>query len=146
MARDGRGVGEIADLLLQVYITKGARHPLLLLPDRIVEGKITGADEFLSQVATIPRALLPLSSRSADENERDLAGDMFASRLQFIARYAEFHEMFARGERKDAARFLVVMLSARVVPKWWWGVVLLDAGGMLDGAVFIDFVKLRLMN
>jgi len=96
-----------------------------------------GADEFRSQVATIPRAFLPLSNTSLDEDERNLAQDMFATRLQFIARYAEFHDMFARGERKDAARFLVVMLSAKIVPKWWWGVILLDAGGMLDGAVFI---------
>lgn len=62
------------------------------------------------------------------------AGDIFATRLQFISRYAEFHDMFSRGEKQDAARLLVVMLSARIVPKWWWGVILLDAGGMLDGA------------
>lgn len=41
--------------------------------------------------------------------------------------------MFARGERRDAAKLLVVMLNARIVPKWWWGVIMLDAGGMLDG-------------
>ncbi|KAF8309271.1 hypothetical protein DL93DRAFT_2100127 [Clavulina sp. PMI_390] len=109
MARDGRGVGRIADLLLQVYITKGA-------------------DEFRTQVATIPTTYLLAST-----NPVNPSNDIFASNLQFIARYAEFHEMFANGEKKDAARFLVVMLGAGIVPKWWWGVVLLDAGGMLDG-------------
>lgn len=93
----------------------------------------SGADEFRSQVSTIPTALLPSSNTTVDEKGRSVGGDIFSSRLQFISRYAEFHEMFARGEKRDAARFLVVMLSAKIVPKWWWGVILLDAGGMLDG-------------
>lgn len=53
--------------------------------------------------------------------------------------------MFARGEKRNAARFLVVMLSANIVPKWWWGVILLDAGGMLDGGLpFSYWERLKL--
>jgi nuclear pore complex protein Nup85 len=97
-------------------------------------------------VATIPRAFLPHSTNLLDGDERNLTQDMFPSRLQFIARYAEFHDMFARGERKAAARFLVVMLNAKIVPKWWWGVILLDAGGLLDGTVYNAIPQPRAAN
>lgn len=94
-------------------------------------------------MSSIPSAFLPTAAgtftpaawnghKALPANEY-AHNEMFSSRLQFISRYAEFHEMFARGERRDAAKLLVVMLSARIVPKWWWGVIMLDAGGMLDG-------------
>lgn len=96
-------------------------------------------------MATIPASLLPSTSTAIGEDELRSGGGIFSSRLQFISRYAEFHEMFARGEKRDAARFLVVMLSAKIVPKWWWGVILLDAGGMLDGAMTLfTFESLKL--
>lgn len=91
-------------------------------------------------MSSIPPSFLPSATGTFDPAEWNSKGgygaasEMFASRLQFISRYAEFHNMFARGERRDAAKLLVVMLSARIVPKWWWGVIMLDAGGMLDGS------------
>jgi nuclear pore complex protein Nup85 len=80
---------------------------------------VLGRDEFRAQAATIP-------------SEHLATGCVFSSRLQFIARYAEFHDMIDKDEFRDAARLLVVMLSAKIVPRSWWGVILLDAGGMLD--------------
>ena len=93
---------------------------------------LIGANEFRAQVSSIPPEFLP-SPTATIELQRHLGGDIFTSRLQFISRYAEFHNMFSRGERRAALKYLVVMLSAGIVPKFWWGVVLLDAGGMLDG-------------
>ncbi|KDQ19196.1 hypothetical protein BOTBODRAFT_171134 [Botryobasidium botryosum FD-172 SS1] len=111
MARDSRAVGRIADLLLEEYITKGA-------------------DEFCKQVAAIPPQFLP----TAGSLEGGINGtaDIFTARLQFLSRYADFHAMYGRGEKKDAARFLVMLLSSGLVPRWWRGVVLLDAAGMLE--------------
>jgi len=94
---------------------------------------ILGADEFCAQVASIPPDFLP--SPTASLSLLHLQGgpnDVFTNRLQFISRYAWFHRLFAEGDRRDALKYLVGMLSGGVVPRYWWGVVLLDAGGMLD--------------
>lgn len=130
MARDSRGVGRIADLLLEEYITKGATPTVALLFMHANKTFLTGADEFCRQVAAIPPQFLPASSSiEAGINTTDI----FTARLQFLSRYADFHAMYARGERKEAARFLVMLLSSGLVPRWWRGVVLLDAAGMLEG-------------
>ena len=85
-------------------------------------------------MASIPPDFLP--SPTASLNLSHLQGrpnDVFTNRLQFISRYAWFHRLFVEGDRRDALKYLVGMLSGGVVPRYWWGVVLLDAGGMLDG-------------
>ncbi|KAG8930276.1 hypothetical protein FRC02_004409 [Tulasnella sp. 418] len=111
-ASDVKGVGRIADLLLEEYIEHGAA-------------------EFCSLVSEIPDlADLRLDTPSFLFNGRGV--EVFTSRLQFLARYAEFHEKFRSGDKKDAAKILVLMLKSGIVPRWWWGVVLIDAAGMLE--------------
>lgn len=58
---------------------------------------------------------------------------MYGSRLSFLSGYAQFHALFRDGKKREAAQTLVMMLNKEIVPRWWWGVVLLDATGMCEG-------------
>lgn len=94
-----------------------------------------GQEAFISFVDSIPTSLLRASysseSRSPspiDEIEEDQEQHtrkyraLFASRLNFLARYREFFALYARGDRRKAAELLVLMLTSRVAPKGFWTV------------------------
>jgi nuclear pore complex protein Nup85 len=109
MGRDGRGVGRIADQLLEEYL-------------------LHGPETFCAQVATIPNQYLVRPANS----DPTVPIDAFASRLEFLGRYADYHDMCRRGEKRQAARLLVALFTSSMMPRWWWGILLLDAGGMLE--------------
>lgn len=56
-----------------------------------------------------------------------------STRLSFLARYRDFHALYASGERRAAAELLVLLLSSNAAPKSFWAVMLLDAVGLLNG-------------
>lgn len=62
-----------------------------------------------------------------------LAMTAFKNRLSFLERYAAYHKLFRAGNKREAARTLMLMINSEVVPKWWWGVILVDAAGMCEG-------------
>mgnify|MGYP001578092744 FL=1 len=46
----------------------------------------------------------------------------YSSRLSFLARYRDFFALYARGERRDAASLLVLLLTSGVAPKAFYAV------------------------
>ncbi|KAG8894882.1 hypothetical protein FRB99_000927 [Tulasnella sp. 403] len=111
-ARDFKTIARIADLLLDEYITNGA-------------------DEFISLVDSVP----DVSDLLLESPTFHLGGSgstPFRSRLMFLSQYAAFHKRYQDGRKKEAAKILTGMLNSEIVPRWWWGVILLDAAGMCE--------------
>lgn len=103
-AKDARGVSRIATLLLEEYIQNGSKT-------------------FLEYVAQIPA-----------RHVRVNATDAVTARLQFVARFADFHTFSDDGAKGEAVRLLVRMLDRSIVPRAWQAVVLLDAASLLEGS------------
>ncbi|KAG8706603.1 hypothetical protein FRC09_002328 [Ceratobasidium sp. 395] len=103
-ANDARGVSRIATLLLEEYIQSGSAA-------------------FVHHVSQIPA-----------RHVRVNATDAVTARLQFVARFADFHTFSDDGAKGEAARLLVRMLDRSIVPRAWQAVVLLDAASLLEGS------------
>lgn len=95
---------------------------------------LSGLDEFLVLVRDVPN-IDDETSDTGDPLYFDAFGrpTVYGSRLRFLAGYAQFHNWVQQGEKREAAQTLVRMLNTEVVPKSWWGVVLLDAAHMCQG-------------
>ncbi|KAF8603898.1 hypothetical protein BDV93DRAFT_606578 [Ceratobasidium sp. AG-I] len=103
-AKDARGVSRIATLLLEEYIQNGSKA-------------------FVHHVGQIPA-----------RHVRVNATDAVTARLQFVARFADFHTFSDDGAKGEAVRLLVRMLDRSIVPRAWQAVVLLDAASLLEGS------------
>lgn len=57
-----------------------------------------------------------------DEDENRMYTHPYSSRLSFLARYRDFFALYARGERRDAASLLVLLLTSGVAPKAFYAV------------------------
>ena len=78
--------------------------------------------------------LLSDSPAYADIDESG-ATALIRLRLLFVELYADYHLKFTGGDKKAAARRLVEALNNQLVPKWWRGVVLVDAAAMCNGSI-----------
>jgi len=113
-----------------------------------------GAIEFARLVDQIPTSVLHPDAPSLrpeffagegdEEDEDDVVAArgmapadraVFASRLAFLARYRDFHALYASGARAEAARLLVQLLTSLIAPRPFWPVLLLDAVPLLEGAL-----------
>ncbi|KAH7327689.1 Nup85 nucleoporin-domain-containing protein [Rhizoctonia solani] len=103
-AKDVRGVGRISTLLLEEYVQNGSAA-------------------FVKHVAQIPARYMRVN-----------ATDPITARLQFVARFADFHTFSEDGAKGEAVRLLVRMLDRSIVPRAWQAVVLLDAASLLEGS------------
>lgn len=56
----------------------------------------------------------------------------YSARLSFLARYRDFFAFYARGERRQAASLLVLLMSSNVAPRNFYGVMLLDVVPLLE--------------
>ncbi|BGP19179.1 hypothetical protein JCM10213v2_007266 [Rhodosporidiobolus nylandii] len=124
-AGDSRRIAEIAEAIFEEYIQNGQ-------------------DAFIAHVDSIPTSLLrpsadPSSPSSSAASEDDLlpvdAADglaPYSARLTFLARYRDFFALYARGDRREAAALLVLLLTSGVAPKGSWAVLLLDVLGLLE--------------
>ncbi|KIO24693.1 hypothetical protein M407DRAFT_25939 [Tulasnella calospora MUT 4182] len=114
-AKDFNTVSRISDLLLEEYIVRGR-------------------DEFIELVNSVPDVsdVLLDSPTFHLGGMSSLAMTSFRNRLAFLERYAAFHKDFRDGKKKDAASGLMNMLNSDLVPKWWWGVILIDAAGLCN--------------
>ena len=62
----------------------------------------------------------------------------FGETLRFTVRYAEFHHTRLEGRRADAAGELTELFSSDLVPRSWWGLLLVDAAGLLSDGTFLE--------
>ncbi|XP_060521243.1 nuclear pore complex protein Nup85 [Cylas formicarius] len=63
----------------------------------------------------------------------NLGSCMLASdRLIFLAKYYEFHKLFELGEIKECGNLLVSLLASKIVPKYFWSVLLTEVIPLLE--------------
>ncbi|CAE6471663.1 unnamed protein product [Rhizoctonia solani] len=123
-AQDVRGVGRIATLLLEEYVQNGGLPHLPSSPNLSNYIPPTlGSAAFVKHVAQIPARYMRVN-----------ATDPITARLQFVARFADFHTFSEDGAKGEAVRLLVRMLDRSIVPRAWQAVVLLDAASLLEGS------------
>ncbi|GAB1518102.1 hypothetical protein RhiTH_001161 [Rhizoctonia solani] len=84
---------------------------------------VLGSAAFVKHVAQIPARYMRVN-----------ATDPISARLQFVARFADFHTFSEDGAKGEAVRLLVRMLDRSIVPRAWQAVVLLDAASLLEGS------------
>lgn len=105
-AEDWPGLGRVVDRVLDEYI-------------------ISGPENFTKYVSGIAPSLQVLNTASATQG-------VFIYRLMFAVRYAEFHQRMSCQDLQEAAWDLVSIFQEETAPKSWWGVLLLDALGLLE--------------
>ncbi|GAA96838.1 uncharacterized protein L969DRAFT_87937 [Mixia osmundae IAM 14324] len=121
-AGDAKRIARIADTILDLYVV-----------DR---------DAFNAQVDSIPTSLLhpeaaqlrpglfPAEMQDEDYQPAQLNAALFASRLSFIARYRQFHSLYAQGDKAEAATLLISLFG--LAPKRFWAVMFVDAVPLLE--------------
>ncbi|KAI0213573.1 Nuclear pore complex protein Nup85 [Lamellibrachia satsuma] len=57
---------------------------------------------------------------------------LLCSKLTFLGKYREFHQMYAERQFRPAASLLLSLLTARIAPKKFWQVLLTDALPLLE--------------
>jgi nuclear pore complex protein Nup85 len=105
---------------------------------------------FASLADEIPVSLLdPSASQTKDDADSEmdesvfdggaartttaLDRSIFSSRLAFLARYRDFHALYARGELGTALVLLVSLFANNAAPKRFQAVMLLDSVPLLEG-------------
>lgn len=151
-ANDSRRINKIADLILDRYVEMGEfRAPSLTYlsalssitehPASVFSSSFAGV-EALSLIDSIPTSLLHPNSATqasfpgldAQDPSSQLAFVLSTStRLSFLARYRDFHALYASGDRAAAAELLVLLMSSNAAPRKFWAVMLLDSVALLNG-------------
>ena len=116
----------------------------------------TGADEFARMVDRIPTSILhPAGAELRPELFEPLVDGLdvpakdnshLARPLIFLARYRDFHALYARGERFEAAALLVKLLTSVVAPRRFWAILLLDAVPLLEGVYLKAFSIVTMLD
>lgn len=137
-ARDGKRAARIAERVLDEYITNGWSF-FFSLPSPVFlmlispTSRSLGQEAFIHHVDSIPTSLLRPSSGAHfttsassfdgmdDDDEHEGAESQYTS-ISFLARYRDFFALYARGERRQAAALLVLLLSSNVAPKGFYAV------------------------
>ncbi|KZW00006.1 hypothetical protein EXIGLDRAFT_723166 [Exidia glandulosa HHB12029] len=109
-AEDYAGIGRAANRLLDEFVEHGPQ-------------------KFIEKAGQIAIGLhLP-------ENLGEQA--VFAHRLLFVQRYAEFHKLCQDGDLSTAAEHLIDMFNAEIVPRTWWALLLADASELLSSGQLV---------
>lgn len=97
----------------------------------------------LGFIDDIPTSLLqPVAFEGLEYREDDLLlkqerqhAFILASgtRLAFLARYRDFHALYASDQRREAGELLVLLMSSNAAPKRFWCIMLVDAVTLLMG-------------
>ncbi|XP_076272929.1 nuclear pore complex protein Nup75 isoform X2 [Rhynchophorus ferrugineus] len=74
---------------------------------------------------------------SGELNSTDLLDNlgscMLASdRLIFLGKYNEFHKLYQAGEYKECGHLLISLLASKIVPKYFWSILLSEAIPLLE--------------
>lgn len=57
---------------------------------------------------------------------------LLTTKLTFLGKYREFHRLYARAQFDEAAALLLSLLTARIAPKKFWSMLLLDSIPLLE--------------
>lgn len=122
-ANDSGRMNKISDLILDEYVKTGVAA--------------------LSFIDDIPTSLLQpanfaeMAGEEEDEYAKQERQHAFVlasgTRLAFLARYRDFHALYASGERRQAGELLVLLMSSNVAPRRFWAIMLIDAVTLLNG-------------
>lgn len=113
----------IADRILGEYVARGAEAF-----NQIV-------DSFPSSLISPTGALDPNGEDFADEHNLALnkhARGFFSKRLAFLARFRDFHRLYADGQWAAAAGLLVELVTTEAAPERFLAVLLVDAIPLLE--------------
>ncbi|XP_072384789.1 nuclear pore complex protein Nup85 [Diabrotica undecimpunctata] len=62
------------------------------------------------------------------------SGMLVSDRLIFLGKYYEFHKLYQNGEYKEAAALLISLLASKIIPKYFWYVLLIESIPLLESA------------
>ncbi|XP_056643715.1 nuclear pore complex protein Nup85 [Diorhabda sublineata] len=60
------------------------------------------------------------------------SGMLVSDRLIFLGKYYEFHKLYQSGEYRDAASLLISLLASKIIPKYFWYVLLIESIPLLE--------------
>ncbi|KAG4084731.1 Nucleoporin, Nup85-like protein [Neocallimastix lanati (nom. inval.)] len=62
---------------------------------------------------------------------------LYNSKINFLARYKEFHELYREKQYKKAGSLLIQLLTSEIAPKSFWSIILVDAIPLLESEQII---------
>lgn len=149
-ANDGRRINKICDLILDEYVSDGEKALSLIdsIPTSLLRPSSSPTQNNFNSTS------LDMFSPIGQEHSFDLQDDrdddiatkemhanalalVASTRLGFLARYRDFHALYASGERFSAAELLVLLMSSNAAPKRFWAVMLLDSVALLNCELFL---------
>lgn len=132
-ASDARQVRRIADALLDEYVAYGAPEFVRMvdaIPPSLLRPVARAPDRFALHQAQ-------MDEDDEDDGEFGAGKTMYSSPLAFLARYRDFHNLYAMRELRGAAEMLVLLLSSGIAPERFWAVLVFDAIPLFEGECFI---------
>jgi nuclear pore complex protein Nup85 len=143
-ANDARRINKICDLILDEYVLNGEAALSLIdsIPTSLLRPSPTTASAAVQSSYEFFSPTSPMhNDRSADHDMDPTTGEMHqnalllvkTTRLGFLARYRDFHALYASGDRIAAAELLTLLMSSNVAPKKFWAIMLLDSVALLNG-------------
>ncbi|EPQ31250.1 uncharacterized protein PFL1_01435 [Pseudozyma flocculosa PF-1] len=114
-AGDATQIRQISDQLLDEYVERGA-------------------ETFMALVDSIPQSLLaPVGEFGGAADDEGLsARGLFSTRLAFLARYRDFHRLYAEANLRAAAQLLAELITSEAAPEAFLAVLLVDAIPLLE--------------
>lgn len=155
-ANDAQRINKICDLILDEYVLDGEKALSLIdsIPTSLLRPSSSPTtDAFnsssLSMFSPIgqERAFGEVYGNGDNTADKEMHANALAlvasTRLGFLARYRDFHALYASGERVAAAALLVLLMSSNAAPKRFWAIMLLDSVALLNCklAVFTGLFK-----
>lgn len=143
-ANDARRINKICDMILDEYVTGGEKAlsyidsiPTSLLRPSSSPTHTAFNSSSLDMFSPIGQDhSLELDDDQGGIEAREMHKNAVAlvasTRLGFLARYRDFHALYASGERTAAAELLVLLMSSNAAPKRFWAIMLLDSVALLN--------------
>nr|AEE63636.1 unknown [Dendroctonus ponderosae] len=127
-----RGLKNVAQSICKVQgmrsLSRGRLGNALTWALKSQDGPFTSylADKYLKQYIS-----------SGELNNTDLLDNLGSSmlasdRLIFLGKYNEFHKLYQEGEYKECGHLLIALMVSKIVPKFFWPVLLSEAIPLLE--------------
>ncbi|ORX63304.1 Nucleoporin, Nup85-like protein [Anaeromyces robustus] len=62
---------------------------------------------------------------------------LYNTKINFLARYKQFHELYKDGQYNKAGSLLIQLLTSEIAPKTFWSIILIDAIPLLESEQII---------